>query len=188
MRWKDVITIIDYKVKELREKLEKQIVAYDNELSLLSSIYVATKKDGTEYANLVKGFRNNNPQFTNFRVLRDEDNRFTVSAYLNDTYVNVDVYGYENLTYDYTEQKYVTPTGVDEDRVLGGGWRVPYYLLNTDELNERIKGMYNARLVWKREAMNKLKNIDTMVEILSDTARKLNALGDIPYGWKDCIH
>lgn len=178
-------------VENLKSKYKVMIKNYETSIALLKSIEVIYKKDGTEYANMLNAFKlKDNSRFKNFKVCRDDENYIiTATDTTTDTYVKETIYGYENLVYDYSTGagKYIIPEGVTEDRVISGGWRVPYYMLNTKEMNDRISNMISNYYSFKEENEKKAQRIDAMCDILKETANKLNDLGELPYGWKECI-
>lgn len=179
-----------YEVEKLKEKYNVMIKNYENLIELLKSLEVIYKKDGTDYANMLKAFKLKwGSHFKNLNVYRDEET-FIVSATdtNTDNCVKEHIYGYENLERNYSTGEYKIPDGVTEDRVISGGWRVPYYMLNTKEMNNRIAQMVSNYYSFKKEAEAKLSRIDAMCEILKETATKLNTLGELPYGWKECLH
>lgn len=177
-------------VENLKSKYVEMIKNYETSTALLKAIEVAYKKDGTEYANVLNAFKlKDNSRFKNFKAFREDENYIIVAIdTTTDTYVKETIYGYENLQYNYIENKYTLPEGVTEDRVIGGGWRVPYYMLNAKEMKDKIARMISNYCSFKDDAEEKTQRIDAMCEVLKETATKLNALGELPYGWKECLH
>lgn len=177
-------------VENLKSNYVVMIKNYETSIALLKAIDVIYKKDGTEYANMLNAFKlKDGSRFKNFKVFREDENYVIVAIdTTTDTYVKETIYGYENLEYNYVENKYNLPEGVTEDRVIGGGWRVPYYMFNTKEMNDKIARTISNYYSFKKNAEEKTQRIDAMCEILKETAKKLNDLGELPYGWKECLH
>ena len=176
-------------IANLKTKYKVMIRDYETSIALLESIELIFKKDGSEYANILKAFKlKDNSRFAHFNVVRDDESFIiTATDTTTDKYVKEHISGYENLNYNYAKKEYILPEGVTDDRVIEGGWRVPYYMLNTTEMNERIAKMIENYYSYKKEAEDKVQRIDAMCDILNETAKKLNDLGDLPYGWKECI-
>lgn len=185
-----MVTINYSDIEDLKKDASKSINNYVNSIALLESIEFVKKKDGTDYVNLIKALRlKEGSPFKNLNIYRDGESYYVSATNINtDTYVKEYISGYENLVYNYAKQEYIVPDSISRDRIIDEYCRVPYYMLNTDEMNARISKMAMSLRSYKKETEDKVARLDAMYEILQDTAKKLNELGDLPYKWKDCIH
>lgn len=189
---KNKLSINTSKILDLKKSAQETIQNYTDKIEFLESIEICYKKDDSEYAFLNKAFRlKEGSPYRSFNVTREGDGDWVYVLSATDTrtdkYISTRLYGYQNLEMNYSTREYDIPEGISKDRVIKESCRVPYYVLNTKELQETLVGDIHSLYEWREENVIKRNNIDVTVKILRDTVDKLNALEDIPYGWKDII-
>lgn len=189
---KNTLSINTSKILDLKKSAQETIQNYTDKIEFLESIEIDYKKDGSEYVFLNKAFRlKEGSPYKNFKVTREGEGHWAYELSAVDTrtnkYINARLYGYQNLEMNYSTREYDIPEGISKDRVIKESCFVPYYALNTKELQETLVSDICSLYEWREAKVIEMNNIDAMVKILKDTVDKLNALEDIPYGWKDII-
>lgn len=150
--------------EDIRKKLEGYVRDYDRKIELWQNVTVVTKKDGTEFANFGKNFRN-------AEVVNEcGSTKLKVSEWSKDKYPNY-VYDEIYLERDIKDWKYGEIT---EDRQIKPfSYSRPYFKLNVEETRLAIKDHIIKLMVWRQQNIEDLERLDEAYDYVESALEEI---------------
>lgn len=170
-------TFNNIKYEEEIAKLNKYIKDNLNKIEFLKEVHLSLTKDGKEFHHLTKAFKFDNNKFEG--EVSKEDDIYVLRGYNKETkefIPRILIYDYIQLKYNYSKNCYPTPEGVDETRIVKEGWRVPYYLKNTKELEESIQKCIQGAKESIEEEKKKLEVLPKLKKLTEKYLKDIEAI------------